>query len=166
MAKPLPELPPLRLLDTVEDDEKKIETKVQGWIERVGEARARAAATLAAERTGSKTLPELLIEIFLRGKGARYITQADLAYARPDFAVFGSPGTPEGALILRCQGTFWHGNPAAIGRDAAQRDMLLNDTVQGVRVARVIDAWEQDIYEGDTVLDRAFYEGVEVPRGA
>lgn len=164
MLKPIPVRPPLAPIDTVEIDEKKIETKVQGWIELVGESRARAAAALAQERSGSTTLPELLVEMYLRGKGARYVTQLDLGYSRPDFVVFNAPGAPEGAMIIRAQGDHWHGTDEAVGRDKAQRDMLLNDTAQGERIVAVVDVWEHALHEGDDVLDLAYFNAVERPR--
>lgn len=164
MLKPVPDLPPLRPIDTVADDEAKLETKVQGWIEKVGEARARSAATLAQERTGSTTLPELLAEIYLRGIGARYRAQFDYGWARPDFVVFDAPGAPGAAMIWRVQGDYWHGTAEAQGRDAAQRDMLFNEQAEGAAVARVIDLWESAIYASDEVFDLAYHQGVEQAR--
>lgn len=164
VLKPTPPLPTLKPIDTTSEDALKFDIKVQGWVEKVGEARARAAATLAQERSGSTTLPELLAEIYLRGRGARYRAQFDYGWARPDFVVFDSPGVPGAAAIWRVQGDYWHGADEAIGRDAAQRDMLLSEQAEGAPIARVIDLWESAIYTSDDVLDRAYNLGEESPR--
>jgi len=163
-SKPLPPLAFVPALDSAADDQAKIDAKVQGWVDRVGEARARAAATLAQERTGSTTLPELLGEIYLRGVGARYRAQFDYGWSRPDFVVFDSPGVPSAAAVWRIQGSYWHGTAEAQGRDAAQRDMLLNEQAEGAPIARVIDLWEDAIYASDEVFDLAYHQGVEQAR--
>lgn len=139
------------------------EQRLGWWTEKVGESRARAAQDLLSEKTGSRTLPELLTELYLRSIGVRYRTQLDLGFARPDFAVWQTKAAPNGVLILRVQGEYWHGRSAAVAWDASQKDMLLQTTAEGSPIRRVIDVWENDIYASDDVLVRAL-SGEEITR--
>lgn len=164
---PVRAIPPMPVIDvarTVPEQREKDDARYAYWVKMVGETRAAAAAAIAAERTGSRTLPELLTEDWLRRQAARYVAQLDLGYARPDFTVFDTPGVPGMAALWRIHGVYWHGTPEAIARDSGQRDMLQQATAQGVPVGKVIDIWETSIYEGDTALEIAYYHGTEIPR--
>lgn len=141
---------PAQPLPSIEDTEKKDEERLQGWIERVGEARAQEALTIYRERTGSTTLPELLVEAALRRLGVHYRAQVDLGWSRPDFVVF----DVQGAIIVRVQGDYWHSRPGAEAKDAAQRDRLERHTVFGIAVLAVVDVWERDIYESEAIVGR------------
>lgn len=142
---------PAQPLPSIEDTAKKDEERLQGWVERVGEARAQEALTIYRERTGSTTLPELLVEAALRKLGVHYRAQVDLGWSRPDFVVFDA----QGAIIVRVQGDYWHSRPGAEAKDAAQRDRLERHTVFGIAVLSVVDVWERDIYESEAVVSRA-----------
>ena len=158
---PLPVLEPMRTMDDMREKE---DLRFAFWVKMVGETRAHIAQAIFDERTGSRTLPELLTEAWLRGHGARYVPQLNLGYARPDFTVFDSPGVPGAAALWRVHGVHWHGSPEAVARDAGQKDMLSQSTAQGVPVGKVIDIWEPAIYQGDTVLELAYFQGMEVPK--
>lgn len=116
------------------------------WVSQVGEDRALIALSIFNEKTGSRTLPELLTENYLRGQGARYITQLNLGFSKPDFVVFGAPAAPEGALVIRVQGQHWHSSADAITRDQGQKDLLMQGTAQGSPIIKVIDVWESSLY--------------------
>lgn len=162
--RPIPPLTVVPPVADVEDAEKKEAARLEWWTEQVGADRAREAADLAKERTGSRTLPELLTELYLRRASADYKAQFDLGWARPDFVVWDSPGTPGLALILRVQGDYWHGKGPSAGRDAGQRELLMQTTARGVPVGRVIDLWETHIYKTPEVLDLAYMSGIERAR--
>ena len=159
---PLPVLEPMR---TVDDMREKDDARFKYWVSQVGEDRALIAQSIFNEKTGSRTLPELLTENYLRGQGARYITQLNLGFSKPDFVVFGAPAAPEGALVIRVQGQHWHSSADAITRDQGQKDLLMQGTAQGSPVVLVVDCWEPAIYQGDAVLDLAYFSGIEQPRG-
>lgn len=158
---PLPMLEPMR---TVDDMREKDDARFKYWVSQVGEDRALIALSIFNEKTGSRTLPELLTENYLRGQGARYITQLNLGFARPDFTVFGSPAAPQGALILRVQGSHWHSSADAITRDQGQKDLLMQGTAQGAPIMKICDVWESSLYRGDTALELAYFSGEEMPR--
>lgn len=151
---------PIAASDQIDSETEK---RLGWWIEKVGENRARAAQELLGEKTGSRTLPELLTEIYLRSAGVRYRTQLDLGFARPDFAVWQTKAAPDGVLILRVQGEYWHGRAPAVVWDASQKDLLLQTTAEGSPIRRVIDVWENDIYASEDVLVRAL-AGEEIAR--
>jgi hypothetical protein len=141
---------PMASIPTLDDQAADEDKKLAGWIERVGDARAQAAAAVFRERTGSTTLPELLTEIALRSLGADYRTQVDLGWARPDFVVFDGGE----AIIVRVQGDYWHTRAGAEANDAAQRDRLERHTVFGYPIREVVDVWEREIYESEAVIAR------------
>lgn len=158
-------LPPLPVFDptrTVDEQQEKDDARFAWWVKQVGEDRARIAKALFDERTGSRTLPELLTEHYLRSQGARYTAQLNLGFAKPDFTVFNSPAVPQGALILRVHGQHWHGTSEAITRDSAQKQLLLDGTAQGAPVLKVIDIWESSVYRDNTALDLAYFQGEEL----
>lgn len=160
-------LPPLPVIDptrTVDEQQEKEDARFAWWVKQVGEDRARIAQAIFQERTGSRTLPELLTEHYLRGQGARYVAQLNLGFAKPDFVVFNAPAAPQGALIIRVQGGYWHGSSGAITRDDSQKQMLLEGTAQGSPILKIVDVWEKAIYQGDTALDLAYQSGVELPQ--
>lgn len=148
----------LRTTERVVEDEglagdaKDEERRFASWVDRVGEARAREALSIAREKTGSTTLPELLVEAALRRTGADYRTQVDLGWARPDFVVFTREHDQYGVIVLRVQGEYWHKDRTSY--DAAQADRLARYTVFGLPVLRVEDIWEKDIYAGDAAVMR------------
>lgn len=162
--KPVPPLPVIAPSFTEIDASDRDSSRFAWWIETVGEARANVAMAIYRERTGSRTLPELLAEDWLRRQAADYIAQLDLGYAKPDFAVFSAPAAPGGALLLRIHGDHWHGTPGAMTRDQSQRTMLENETARGVPVLKIIDVWESAIYANDAALELAYYQGSELPR--
>lgn len=160
-------IPPIPVIDTtrtVEEQQGKEDARFAWWVKQVGEDRARIARAILDERTGSRTLPELLTEAWLRGQGARYITQLNLGFAKPDFVVFDAPAAPSGALVLRVQGGYWHGSSGAITRDDSQKQMLMEGTAQGAPILKIVDLWEKAIYQGTGALELAYYQGVELPQ--
>jgi len=164
IIRAIPELPPVDVTRTVDEQQGKEEARFAWWVKQVGEDRARIARAIFEERTGSRTLPELLTEAWLRGQGARYVTQLNLGFAKPDFTVFDAPAAPNGALILRVQGGYWHGSSGAITRDDSQRQMLMEGTAQGAPILKIVDIWEKAIYEGTGALELAYFQGVELPQ--
>ena len=151
---------PMAPMLNFEQQQQKSDDRLKGWVAQVGEARADEAWAMLKVGNknevgqGSTTLPELLTEVWLRQRNIRYITQVDLGWARPDFALFDV--LPSQILVWRVQGDYWH--KGSQGKDAGQKTQLLGTTVRGLPVGRVNDLWEKDIYEGNAIFERALVE--------
>jgi len=129
--------------------------KYDGFVQRVGKARADEAVSILKQHTpgnmGSTTLPELLVEVVLKRKGADYRSQVELEWARPDFVVFVSGGV----IVIRVQGDYWHSREGNTAKDAVQSDRLKSTTIFGMPVLKVADIWERDIYANESCVEVA-----------
>jgi hypothetical protein len=96
------------------------------------------------------TLPELIAMEWLIRHNYRHIFQVYAFGGRrrggavPDFMVF----MPAGGLILMIQGEYWHGSTEQKAEDARIKLMLLGQKAEGVTVYKVIEVWEDDLYQG------------------
>jgi hypothetical protein len=146
---------PIRPIEDVGTEAANEEARFESWVKRVGETRAGEALTVWRGRPAgvqsSTTLPELLVEAALRKAGVEFRAQVDLGWARPDFVVF----VGASAVVLRVQGDYWHSRAGAVANDAAQKDRLERHTVFGLPVQAVVDLWEHDVYESESVVHRA-----------
>jgi hypothetical protein len=151
--KPFKEMAGMDDLETTYQNE---DDQMASFASRVGEARAKIAMDIRKLRTGSTTLPELLVEAELRQTGYRYRAQLDLGWSRPDFVVW---GVGPGAIIIRVQGDYWHSGSAAVQKDATQKERLMEHTAEGVPIMRVIDLWEKDVYAQPGIVSTKLAEG-------
>ena len=151
-------LEPIRGYESLSDEAAHEEALLAMWTRRVGADRAEAAMQLYRQKTGSTTLPELLVEIALRRKGLRYEAQVQMPGARPDFAVY----TPEGIRIIRVQGDYWHNRPGTATRDELQKARLMRNALGGQKIISVADIWESQIYADESAVDVAL-QGRETP---
>lgn len=146
--KALKELEPLEDMEAQQEAEDK---RLKQWARLVGEDRARAALELARTRSRKRTLPELLAERWLMDRGMRYRAQYPLIWARPDFVIWGAQVA--GALVWEIQGEYWHG--ASVGKDKARKEKLLQSVIEGMPVMAVVELWEKDIYQNESVFSLA-----------
>ncbi len=149
--KPIQPAEPFKDLAEVQKDDEQL---FKSWADRVGETRAQQALNVWRKRTGSKTLPELLAEAWLMSRGMNYETQFDLGWARPDFVLFDV--VPAAAVVLECQGDYWHSRPEAVAHDAMRKGQLLTTTARGLPIRAVVEVWEHDIYAGDACFERVY----------
>jgi len=142
-------------LQTFEQASRAMSDKYDGFVARVGKARADEAMGILKQHTfgsmGSSTLPELLVEAVLKRKGSDYRSQVELEWARPDFVVFVSGGV----IVIRVQGDYWHSREGNAAKDALQGDRLKNTTIFGLPVLKVADIWERDIYVNESCVEVA-----------
>ncbi len=135
-------------------DEEAVDTGLTELTRRLGDAAtAKRVRALQAEMGGvsSGTVPELVTYDWLKRGGWRFIYQAELYGGRataggllPDFVVETGAGT---GMAWQIQGEYWHGktNEKAVS-DAAAALRLLGQVVGGIRIDKVINLWEQDLY--------------------
>lgn len=100
------------------------------------------------------TLPELIAMEYLIRKRRRYIYQVyGISFAIPDFLVF----TLAGGIIWMIQGEYWHTLPGRKQQDARIKRMLLGFMTNGVKIYKVIEVWENDLYgdKREETLDMA-----------
>lgn len=152
------ELKPLVKLEGIQSFEQASRAfmdKYDGFVQRVGKARADEAVSILKQHTpgqqGSTTLPELLVEAVLKRKGRDYRSQVELEWARPDFVVFVSGGV----IVIRVQGDYWHSREGNAAKDALQGDRLKNTTIFGMPVLKVADIWEREIYANESCVEVA-----------
>ena len=143
-------LKPLMPLDSLTDVARNDEDRLKRWVQTVGEVRALEALALARTRPHNRTLPELLAEAWLKRRATRYEAQVDLGWARPDFVLF---DVVAGVMVWEINGEYWHANTAA--HDAARKQRLLHTTARGLPILKVIEVWEKDIYQSETVFEQA-----------
>jgi hypothetical protein len=136
------------------------EQTLDTWGRMVGRNRAQAAwdalGELAPLPGGQmRTLPEVLAEMWLRARGVQYEAQVELQWARPDMVLTTMDGAGQRVkMIWRIQGQHWHTGEQE-GKDTVQKTQLKAARFGGVAVTKVVDLWEQDIYQGDYVFDQA-----------
>lgn len=148
--KPLKTLEPLTdLMEEVKDDE----ARLKRWAQTVGAARAQEALDLSRQRPSNRTFPELLAEVWLRRRAVRYESQFDLGWARPDYVLFDVNAAAGGCMVWEINGEYWHANTGA--HDAARKQRLLNTTARGLPILSVVEVWEKDIYDSETVFEQA-----------
>lgn len=135
-------------------DEEQVDTELTELTRRLGdEATAKRVRALQGEMGGvaQGTVPELVTYDWLKRGGWRYIYQAELYGGRaaaggllPDFVVETGAGT---GMAWQIQGEYWHGksgDKAISDAEAALR--LAGQVVAGIRIDKVINLWETDIY--------------------
>lgn len=145
---------PISVFDPREDkSEVNVDARMKEWRRRVGDSRAdEARATFEArpeqqQKRGRATLPNLLAEAWAKKQGKRYEIECDIGWARPDLVVF----YPEGAVVFRVQGDYWHTLAHVMAKDRGQKEMMLqsNITIHGEKIWYVVDVWEKDIYASE-----------------
>lgn len=95
------------------------------------------------------TVPELVTMDWLKRGGWRYVYQAELYGGRadkggllPDFVVEAGSG-----MAWQIQGEYWHGrNATKAVSDAEAALRLTGQSVGGIRIDKVVNLWESDIY--------------------
>lgn len=147
----LKEMQAFEAMSDLSQEEAREQRLMATWIARVGQERAEQAMELYRQGSASRTLPELLVELALRKKGVRYRAQPQLPGTRPDFAIYG----PQGVKIIRVQGDYWHNRPDVAARDALQKQNLIVQSVDGMKITKIVDIWEHQIYESERVVDDA-----------
>ncbi len=106
------------------------------------------------------TLPELIAMEYLLRKHKQFVYQVKgIPFARPDFMVI----TPGGGLIWMIQGEYWHTLGNARQEDARIKRLLKGFFAEGVRIYKVVEVWEADLYgeKRERTLDRAL-AGIEM----
>lgn len=93
------------------------------------------------------SLPERITYDWFSQNKHPFVYQAQLFGGRsvkggilPDFFI------PRGGIAMNVQGEYWHSASFNKGKDAIQNVMMLGQYVNGVKIKRVIEAWENDIY--------------------
>jgi hypothetical protein len=159
--KPAKPMRPQQEMETLVAQAERDDARLDAWAQLVGDSRAREALELMrAVKRYRATLPELLAEVYLRARGIDYRSQVNLGFCVPDLVLLGRDG---GCHVWRVQGDYWHSRGPAAAKDEAQRAQLMQATIYGAPVLKVLDVWEKRIYGGDDVLDMAM-QGQEVGR--
>lgn len=135
---------------------------------RVGDKRAKRVWKLM-QRGIVGTVPELCIYDGLEQRKVSFEFQSSqmggrhwLGGAVVDFILYNI--SPNGIYVIRVQGEYWHEGEATERKDEAQRVRLLRHKIGGVPIVKVIDCFENDIYDRwPEVLDLAIM-GEEIHR--
>ncbi len=103
-----------------------------------------------AQKFPLASLPELVVYDWLSREEYQFVFQGEFGGGRtihggavPDFVVnWGGKG-----LVLRVQGEYWHTLPGQVEKDLGQKMQMMGQYVNGLRVAAIVDVWENDIYK-------------------
>jgi hypothetical protein len=98
------------------------------------------------------TVPELIAYEWLQSRGYAFEFQSSQLGGRRrsggavvDFVI--QDLSPNGVMMWRIQGEYWHQGPDVERKDEVQRVRLLNVRMGGRPVAAVVDLYESDIYD-------------------
>lgn len=120
--------------------------------------------TLQATRFKDITLPEAIVFMLLEAEQEEFAYQHEYASGRLyrggaviDFWL------PNRATVIRVQGNWWHTRPERIELDLIQRSELAFAMIDGKRVERVVDIWENRLLScGRKYVVRAALNGEEL----
>lgn len=113
------------------------------------------------------TIPELIAMDFLLQEKARFVFQQDFAGGRAalgglvvDFFIDkGGSG-----LVWMIQGEYFHSQFPQVQKDAAAKAILLGSYINGRQIKRVVEIWENKIYENRPEVFKFGFEGIEIGR--
>lgn len=144
-------LPPLRPLVSAfgddEDDEVALIHRRMG--NRASDAKLAQRVWGWQQQLPGATIPEAIVYDYLKLDGRPFQYQQYVYGGRtarngvvPDFLV------EQGGewMVWNVQGEYWHSEGVNEGKDRSQRYRLLGAIILGLRVAAVVELWEDDIY--------------------
>ena len=130
---------------------------------------ARQVYTMQQRQFPDATVPELITYIWLTAAHERFDFQGSVRGGRhkryglvPDFIIWrGGEG-----IAWRVQGTYWHNlrykTDVERSNEASAKLRLLGATISGVRIAKVVDLWEERIYDSRPEIYYLGLNGVEI----
>lgn len=111
------------------------------------------------------SLPELVTLEWLIREQVRYTYQGGLFGAKtakggllPDFVIDAGGGD---AIVWQVQGEYWHSRQAQHGQnDFANNLRMLGQVIEGLRISKVVELWETDIYKKRPLIFQAAMAGM------
>lgn len=118
-------------------------------LAKIGDTKIAKAVVSLKEKFPNGTTPELVTMDWLNRQQIRYIYQAQYGKrnrsgsSSTDFVV-SSNGR---GMAWEINGEYWHTRYKTPGSDAARAMRLMNQTVGGIIITKVVALWESDIYK-------------------
>lgn len=146
--------------------ESSLPLEYQALADRIGEGNAwvvyKMERKLAALGLVAQSTAELLVYDWLEREQVPFEYQVPIQLVsglrRLDFVVF---TLPQGAMVWRVQGVYWHGDESTESEDQADRRLLLASETMGRPIAKVIDLIDDHIYKSRDRLLADAVEGIQ-----